>query len=65
MNTSTLSIFVDESGNFHVPDSESRFYIVGMVFHDQSVDISGEINHLERSDSEIGLQGHYIKAKEV
>ena len=62
MNTTTLSVFVDESGNFHLPDSESRFYIVGMVFHDQSVDISDEINRLERSDSEIGLQGHCFHA---
>ena len=57
-----MSVFVDESGNFHHPDLESRFYIVGMVFHDQSVDIAAEIARLERSDSEIGLQGHCFHA---
>ena len=58
MQSKTLSIFVDESGNFSFPDRESRFYIVGMVFHDQSVDISSEIAKLERSDSEVGLERH-------
>ena len=62
MGTGTLSIFVDESGNFRFPDPESRFYIVGMVFHDQSIDISQEIARLERSDGEIGLQGHCFHA---
>ena len=62
MEARTLSVFVDESGNFRFPDSESRFYIVGMVFHDQSVDISREIAVLERSDTEIGLQGHCFHA---
>ncbi len=57
-----MSVFVDESGNFHHPDLESRFYIVGMVFHDQAVDIAAEIARLERSDSEIGLQGHCFHA---
>ena len=57
-----LSVFVDESGNFCFPDAESRFYIIGMVFHDQAVDISREIAILERSDAEIGLQGHCFHA---
>ena len=62
MGTGTLSVFVDESGNFRLPDLESRFYIVGMVFHDQSIDMSAEIASLERSDEEIGLQGHCFHA---
>ena len=62
MSGRTLSIFVDESGNFKLPDPESRFYIVGMVLHDQSVDISAEIATLERSDCEIGLEGHCFHA---
>ena len=35
-----LSVFVDESGRFLHPDNDSRFYIIGMVFHDQSTDIA-------------------------
>lgn len=62
MEAKTLSIFVDESGNFNIPDRESRFYIIGMVFHDQSVDISEAVTLLERSDSEVGLEGHCFHA---
>ena len=62
MGDRTLSIFVDELGNFRFPDNESRFYIIGMVFHDQSVDLSADIARLERSDSEIGLEGHCFHA---
>ena len=32
----TLSVFVDESGTFRYPDPSSRYYIVALVFHDQS-----------------------------
>ena len=62
MSDRTLSIFVDESGNFKLPDRESRFYIIGMVIHDQTIDITPEIASLERSDSEIGLEGHCFHA---
>ena len=34
MSGETLSIFVDESGRFQYPDADSRFYILGLVFHD-------------------------------
>ena len=58
----TLSIFVDESGRFQYPDVDSRFYILGMVFHDQSYDISRVVADLERSESELGLEGHCFHA---
>ena len=61
-NQATLSVFVDESGNFRFPDSECRFYILTLLFHDQSLDISTEIQRLEKSDEEIGLQGHCFHA---
>ena len=54
----TLSVFVDESGRFQYPDDGSRFYILSMVFHDQSIDISPLVADLERSESELGLEGH-------
>ena len=62
MNSTTLSVFVDESGNFKLPDPDSRFYILAMVFHDQSVDISREIALLEQSDTMIGLERHCFHA---
>ena len=47
MDKKTLSVFVDESGRFRHPDSDSRFYIVSLVLHDQSVDISSELDALD------------------
>lgn len=58
----TLSIFVDESGRFQHPDADSRFYILGLVFHDQSHDISRIVADLERSELELGLEGHCFHA---
>ena len=43
-----LSIFIDESGRFQYPDDKSRFYIISMVMHDQSVDITHEVSNLEQ-----------------
>ena len=40
---SELSIFIDESGDFGPYDFRSPYYIITMVFHDQSVDISEPI----------------------
>ena len=47
MNEKTLSVFVDESGRFRHPDPDSRFYIVSLVLHDQSVDISSRLDALD------------------
>ena len=47
MDKKTLSVFVDESGRFRHPDPDSRFYIVSLVLHDQSVDISSELDALD------------------
>ena len=55
MDETTLSVFVDESGRFQHPDPSSRFYIVGMVFHDQRVDVSKLIEDFDRSIAELGL----------
>ena len=50
-----LSVFFDESGMFKYPDSDSRFYIVGLVFHDQDVDITPLVRQMDRSADELGL----------
>jgi len=39
-----LSVFIDESGDFGIFESHSPFYIVTLVFHDQSIDITANIN---------------------
>lgn len=51
----TLSVFVDESGRFQYPDPDSRFYIIGMVFHDQSLDVSQAVKDFNRSILGLGL----------
>jgi len=57
-----LSIFVDESGRFQHPDTSSRFYILGMVFHDQACDISQSVADLDRAEEELGLENHCFHA---
>ena len=52
-----LSIFVDESGIFNADVSNSRFYVVSFVFHDQSIDISEHIAKFESFLDFIGLKG--------
>ena len=51
----TLSIFVDESGRFQLPDRESSYYIVSLVMHDQRVPIDGLIAELDRHFAEMHL----------
>ena len=52
-----LSIFVDESGDFGDYKKHSPYYAVTMVFHDQSVDISRQINLLDDSLKHMGYEG--------
>lgn len=47
MQKKVLSVFVDESGKFQYPDSDSRFYIVGLVFHDQGFDVGDLVSRLD------------------
>ena len=58
----TLSIFVDESGRLKYPDDDSRFYILGMVFHDQARCIAKLVSDLDHFESELGLDGHCFHA---
>lgn len=55
MKKSVLSVFVDESGKFQYPDPYSRFYIVGMVFHDQDQDATELISKLDSDWIKMGL----------
>ena len=42
-----LSVFVDESGDTGDSGQTSKYYIVSFLFHNQSDDISNEINKLK------------------
>lgn len=41
-----LSIFIDESGDFGPPQQHSPFYVLSLVLHDQSDDISGHLDKI-------------------
>lgn len=62
MPNRTLSIFVDESGRFQHPDTVSRFYILTLVLHDQSFDISPLADRLDRDLCSLGVVGQYFHA---
>ncbi len=55
-----LSIFIDESGDFGAYDSHAPFYLVTMVFHNQSTDIQQEIQKLEARIQSLGYGRHAI-----
>lgn len=56
----TLSIFVDESGDFGPYSKHSPYYIVSMIFHNQSIDINNEINKLELELKNLGFINHIV-----
>ncbi len=57
-----LSVFIDELGDFGQYAPHSPFYIVTLVFHDQSVDLSRNIGHLNSKIRDSGLPDTPIHA---
>lgn len=55
-----LSIFIDESGDFGDYDYHSPFYIVTMVYHEQSNKINEKLIHFEKQLDNIGFSNHCI-----
>ena len=55
MSEKTLSVFVDESGIWNESDTFSRYYIVSLVLHDQSMDISEAVSALDRDIASLGI----------
>lgn len=66
-----LSIFIDESGDFGEYESHSPYYIITMVFHDQSIDIQPAIGKLNTELSYLDLDnlcihtGPIIRKEEI
>lgn len=56
----TLSIFVDESGDFGEYRAHSPYYIIAMVFHDPIHDISQETTALAQNLERLGLRNHVV-----
>lgn len=57
-----LSIFIDESGDFGEYDYRCPYYIIAMVMHEQSYDISADLEKLERELDYIGYPNHCVHA---
>ena len=57
-----LSVFIDESGDFGAYDPHSPYYIVTLVFHDQSLDISENIHRFRHDMSYKGTNYHIVHA---
>ena len=55
-----LSIFIDESGDFGKFDKNSPYYLVTMLFHDQSEIIASELLHLNNSLTMMGYEWHCL-----
>ena len=55
-----LSVFIDESGVFGPYERHSPYYIVTLLFHDQSIDISGNVDHLNKRVYELQLPSYTI-----
>ena len=55
-----LSVFIDESGDFGEIKERPAYYIVTMVFHDQSNSIYDEIKKINDSISVSGFDIEYI-----
>jgi len=55
-----LSIFIDESGDFGGYDPKSPYYIVSLVFHDQSNSITDCINRLNAATTSFDMPTHNI-----
>lgn len=55
-----LSIFIDESGDFGEYETHAPYYIISMVFHQQSVDIQKDLRILERELFNCGFPDHCV-----
>lgn len=60
MKEKILSIFIDESGDFGRYDSKNPYYYVSLILHDQSINISENIENLEQHLKKIGYPNHAI-----
>ena len=60
MSEKTLSVFVDESGDFGHHAPHSPYYLVAMILHSQDTDISENISAFETHMSNLGYSQHAV-----
>ena len=59
-NMNELNIYADESGDFGEYEYHSPYYIVTLILHDQSIDISNDITKLDNSIQSLHLPDRAI-----
>ncbi len=52
-----LKIYIDESGDFGNGKGSSKYYLISFVFYNPKIDISKEINDLNKRLKRIGYVG--------
>ena len=62
MKEKTLSVFIDESGDFGSYETHSPYYLVAMVLHNQDIDINENINNFELHMQNLGYGQHAVHA---
>ncbi|MBR5388653.1 MAG: DUF3800 domain-containing protein [Clostridia bacterium] len=56
----TISVFVDESGDFGKYDKACPYYIISMVFHNQNKAINSDLEKLDYRLSNLKQAGHVL-----
>ena len=57
---STLSVFIDESGDFGEFSPHTPYYLVSLVLHNQDKDISNHIAELDWHIINLGFPKHAV-----
>lgn len=60
MSKRILSIFIDESGDFGSYESHAPYYLISLIFHNQSSDISERIKVFDSHLVNLGYHHHAI-----
>lgn len=60
MSEKTLSVFIDESGDFGPYETHSPYYLVSMILHNQTIDISENIHIFDSHLLNLGYKHHAI-----
>lgn len=60
MSEKILSVFIDESGDFGPYEAHAPYYLVSMILHNQSTDVSENIKLFDSHLLNLGYQNHAI-----
>ena len=60
MSENVLSVFIDESGDFGPYEHHAPYYIVSMILHEQSIDVSDNICGLDSHMRNLNCDQHVI-----